>query len=109
MRGQAKAYAQAYASLKKRRRWMRYHSYKRQALPLGSGITEAACTIVFPQRLKRSGMAWTKEGGHVIVDLRVLWLSGVWKAAHQRYLASKLLTITHHKSTQGLQQEQPAA
>ena len=41
---------------------MRYHLYKRQGLPLGSGITEAACKIVFTQRLKRSGMSWTIEG-----------------------------------------------
>ena len=68
---------------------MRYQSYRRQHLPIGSGITEAACKIVFTQRLKRSGMAWTREGGQVILDLRVIWLSGVWEAVHQRYLASK--------------------
>jgi hypothetical protein len=51
--------AQAYAYLHKRSRWMRYQSYRRQHLPIGSGITEAACKIVFTQRLKRSGMSWT--------------------------------------------------
>ena len=30
------------------------------------GITEAGCKGVFTQRLKRSAMAWTIEGGHVM-------------------------------------------
>jgi hypothetical protein len=87
--GQTKVYEHAYAYLKKRGRWMCYQAYRREHLPIGSGITEAACKIVFTQRLKRSGMAWTRAGGQVILDLRVIWLSGVWKAVHQRYLVSK--------------------
>ena len=71
--GQAKVYAHAYAYLHKRSHWMRYQSYRREPWPIGSGITEAACKIVFTQRLKRSGMSWTKEGGQIILDLRVIW------------------------------------
>src|SRR5687768_13897512 len=40
--GTAKAYDQAYGYLKKRRQWMQYHSYRRQKLPIGSGITEVS-------------------------------------------------------------------
>ena len=65
LHGPIKAYDKAYAYLKKRSPWMRYDMYRRQKLPLGSGITEAGCKIVFTQRLKRSGMSWTIEGGHV--------------------------------------------
>ena len=93
LRGQATLYNQAYSYIKKRTQWMRYHSYKRQKLPRGSGITEAACKVVFTQRLKRSGMSWTIAGGQVIVDLRVLRLSRVWNEVHQRYLASKPLPV----------------
>src|SRR5262249_16777200 len=35
-----------YAYLHKRSQWMRYQSYRKQHLPIGSGITEAACKIV---------------------------------------------------------------
>jgi hypothetical protein len=100
--GQAKLYDKAYRYLKKRTQWMRYHLYKRQGLPLGSGITEAACKIVFTQRLKRSGMSWTIEGGQVILDLRVIKLSRVWGKVHQRYLASKPLPIVHLERAKGL-------
>jgi hypothetical protein len=107
--GQTKVYEHAYAYLKKRGRWMCYQAYRREHLPIGSGITEAACKIVFTQRLKRSGMAWTRAGGQVILDLRVIWLSGVWKAVHQRYLVSKPRPVTHVHRAKGAQPEQQAA
>lgn len=47
-------------------------------LPIGSGVTEAACKTVFTERLKRSGMIWSKPGVQMILDLRVILLSGVW-------------------------------
>jgi hypothetical protein len=107
--GQAKLYDTAYRSIKSRTRWMRYHLYKRQKLPRGSGMTEAACKIVLTQRLKRSGMAWTIAGGQVIVDLRVIRLSRVWDAVHQRYLASKPLPITCVDTAKAAQQQPLAA
>ncbi len=107
--GQATLYDTAYRYLKKRTQWMRYHLYKRQRLPLGSGITEAACKIVFTQRLKRSGMSWTIEGGQVILDLRVIKLSRVWEKVHQRYLASKTMPIVHLETVKSLQNGQLAA
>ncbi len=109
MWGKAKAYDQAYASLKKRPHWMRYRHSSSQRLPIGSGITEAACKTVCTQRLKRSGMSWTIEGGQVILDLRVLWLSGVWHTAHQRYLAAQPMPVTQTNRVEGDQPEQQAA
>lgn len=107
--GQAKLYDKAYRYIKKRTQWMRYCLYKRQRLPLGSGITEAACKIVFTQRLKRSGMSWTIEGGQVILDLRIIKLSRVWEAVHQRYLASKPVPVVHLETAKCLQNGQLAA
>jgi len=84
-----KTYAKAYAYLSKRRQFMDYAGYRKQGLAMGSGITEAACKTVFSQRLKLSGMKWQGEGGQVILDLRVLRLSGVWDQAHRAYLAAR--------------------
>jgi hypothetical protein len=88
---------------------MRYHTYKRQRFPLGSGITEAACKIVFTQRLKRSGMSWTIEGGQVILDLRVIKVRRVWQEVHQRYLASKPMPVVPLETAKGPQNGQLAA
>lgn len=74
-----KEFWKAYRYLRRHGRWMDYARYRREGLPLGSGVTEAACKTVFTQRLKRSGMRWQAESGQVIVDLRVLYLSGIWR------------------------------
>lgn len=84
-----KIFWKGYRYLRKHARWMRYAAHRRQGLPIGSGVTEAACKTVFAERLKRSGMTWSRIGGQVIVDLRVLVLSGVWQPAHHSYLASR--------------------
>jgi hypothetical protein len=81
----------AYNYLRKHSRWMAYARYRRQGLPIGSGVTEAACKTVFTQRLKRSGMRWLKESGQVIVDLRVLYLSGIWDEVVRRDLQARQL------------------
>jgi hypothetical protein len=65
--------------------------------------------MVFPQRLKRSGMSWTIEGGQVILDVRVIWLSGVWEKVHQRDLASKPMPVTQLETAKGVQHEKQAA
>ena len=83
-----KEYRRAYNYIRRRTKFMQYAKYKNLHLPLGSGITEAACKTIFTQRLKLSGMRWTNQGAQTILDLRVLLLSGVWDAAHARMLAS---------------------
>jgi hypothetical protein len=79
-------YAQAYHYLRKNSRWMKYWEYAQGGMPLGSGVTEAACKILFTQRLKQSGMRWEVAGGQVVVTLRAVLLSGVWEATVQRLL-----------------------
>jgi len=91
-------YRSAYAYLRKRMRWLDYRGHRRDHLPIGSGVTEAACKTVFTQRLKRSGMTWNVESGQWIVDLRVIHLSGVWSEVYQSYLGTK---ATPQMRTQG--------
>ena len=61
-----------------------YRTYRHFRLPIGSGVTEAACKIVFTQRFKLSGMKWTIEGGRDILTLRVIALSRVWTQVRGR-------------------------
>jgi hypothetical protein len=88
------AFWKAYRYLRRHRRWMDYARYRRSGLPIGSGVTEAACKTVFTQRLKRSGMRWHKESGQVIVDLRVLQRSGVWDEVVRSDLQARPLPET---------------
>lgn len=90
-KAQQAAFWKAYRYLRRHRRWMDYQGYRRRGLPIGSGVTEAACKTVFTQRFKRSGMRWSHESGQVIVDLRVAYLSGIWEEAFARNLAERVV------------------
>ncbi len=41
-------------------------------LPIGSGVTEAACKTLATQRMKRSGMHWRQEGGQAVLTFRAM-------------------------------------
>src|ERR1022692_372058 len=81
-----KAYDDAFQYLQTHRTFMDYWSCRQRGLAIGSGITEAACKTLFTQRFKQSGMKWSLEGGQVVVDLRVIWLSKLWSQVFDRYL-----------------------
>ena len=72
-------YNRAYEYLRQRTKHMQYCEYRRQHLPIGSGVTEAACKTVFTQRLKLSGMRWKHEGASRVLTLSVILLSGIWE------------------------------
>jgi hypothetical protein len=95
-----------YRYLRRHAPWMQYERYRRQGLPLGSGVTEAACKTVFAERLKRSGMTWGRVGGQVIVDLRTLVLSGVWPQTHAAYLAFRPQPTIVKQASDGQHQDQ---
>ncbi len=59
---------------------MKYAEFERLGLPIGSGVTEAACKTLVTQRLKRSGMRWSVTGGQEILTLRALLQSDRWKS-----------------------------
>lgn len=96
-----KVFETAYRYLRRHGRWMDYAARRKVRLPIGSGVTEAACKTVFTQRLKRSGMTWGIAGGQVVVDLRVLVLSNVWERSYGAYLAARPLpTVVSDPSQQ---------
>lgn len=85
LRGYRKEFDEAINYLTKYRTHMNYASYRRVRLPIGSGVTEAACKTIFNYRFKQSGMRWNGETGQHVLDLRVILKSGVWD--HVRILS----------------------
>jgi hypothetical protein len=55
---------------------MRYPTFRRQHLFIGSGVIEAGCKTVISSRLKQSGMFWTIRGANAIIALRCCHLNG---------------------------------
>jgi len=94
-------FTKAYGYIRDRLAHCKYAEYRRVGLPCGSGVTEAACKTVFTQRLKLSGMRWKRPGAQVILDRRVVLLSGVWDQAYQRILNNQPQphVWTQHAST----------
>lgn len=103
-KGEATEYWKAYRFLRKHRRHMNYAEYRRRGLPIGSGVTEAACKTVYTQRFKRSGMRWKVESGQVILDLRVMKLSGIWEEVVGRELAGREMPVEKKEGKRGSNQ-----
>jgi hypothetical protein len=90
-------FQRAYRYIQTRRQYLAYAEYRRVGLPIGSGVTEAACKTLYTQRLKLSGMRWQKEGAQRILQLRSIWMSGIWPEVFER-----LLRTQHRKVKTGL-------
>ena len=57
---------------------MNYSDYREKHLPIGSGVTEAACKTIIKQRLCRSGMRWKDRGASIVLALKCLVQSKRW-------------------------------
>jgi hypothetical protein len=102
-------FRKAYNYIRKRTKWMRYSQYKKAHIPLGSGITEAACKTVYTQRLKLSGMRWKPPGAQQILTLRTVLLSRTWDNAYTRMLTARAHAIPTPYVNPGVKQHNKAA
>ena len=57
------------------RKRMRYRLFRKAGYPIGSGTVESACKHVVQQRLKQSGMRWSRSGAQAMLALRSTLLS----------------------------------
>ena len=51
---------------------MDYAAYRDKNMPIGSGVTEAACKVLIKERLCKSGMKWKDAGAKTVLSLRAL-------------------------------------
>lgn len=105
LKGTKKDFAPALNYLKKYKSHMDYAERKKQGDPIGSGITEAGCKVIFNQRLKQSGMRWHRATGQFIVDLRTANRSGIWHRIWKRLITTTnpLPPITQASSNKNTQ------
>lgn len=57
---------------------MKYDEYRAKGYHIGSGIAEAACKQLVGQRLKQSGMRWSREGAETMLQLKILRTNRQW-------------------------------
>lgn len=91
-------YRKAYRYIQSRTKFMKYHDCKQNHIPIGSGVTEAACKTIFTQRLKLSGMRWSHEGASRILTLRTILLSGTWESTYGASLVENRAQIRTYGS-----------
>ena len=67
------------------RHQMDYPGFIAADLPIGSGVTEAACKTLVKQRLCASGMRWKNTGAKIVLSLRALTqTTGRWAQFWQK-------------------------
>lgn len=80
-------YNSAINYLKNYRQHMDFAERRRAGEPIGSGITEAGCKVIFNQRMKQSGMRWHRATGQHIVDLRTAVRGRLWELIWERVVS----------------------
>ena len=58
---------------------MAYDVYLEHGFPIASGVIEGACRCVVKDRMERSGMRWVMFGARAMLDMRCIYLSGLWE------------------------------
>jgi hypothetical protein len=59
---------------------MWYQTFRQAGYFIGSGVVEAGCKTVVGQRLKQSGMLWSRTGACHLLTIRCALLSGWFEA-----------------------------
>ena len=70
LKGSEADYQRGKGYLDRYRSHMDYATRSKAGDPIGSGVTEAGCKVIFNQRMKQSGMRWKRTSGQWIVSVR---------------------------------------
>ena len=67
---------------------MRYQTFRQAGYFIGSGVVEAGCKTVVRQRLKLSGMLWSRQGASDLLTVRCAllsrWFEGFWSQSRNK-------------------------
>ncbi|MCY4459537.1 MAG: ISKra4 family transposase, partial [Albidovulum sp.] len=55
---------------KENRERMRYGSYRKRGMQIGSGVVETSCRHIVGLRLKRPGSRWTLKGANAMLAIK---------------------------------------
>jgi hypothetical protein len=70
--------AKVCAYLEANRERMHYDAYLAAGYPIASGAVEGACRHLVKDRLERAGMHWVVAGAQAMLDVRSVYVSGLW-------------------------------
>jgi len=89
--------------LEKRLPLMDYPHFRRQQIPIGSGIAESGHIVVMQSRMKQAGMRWAEANLNPMLALRMALCNQRWKTSWQeieeRVRQKKYPTLTQPKQS----------
>ena len=80
------------AYFERNRSRMLYRTFRQAGYFIGSGVVEAGCKTVVGQRLKLSGMLWSRPGASALLAIRCALLSG-WFNDFWKHYATAHVTV----------------
>jgi hypothetical protein len=77
---------------------MHYDEYLRAGYPIASGAIEGACRHLVKDRMERAGMHWTVPGAQAMLDVRSIYVSGLWDQYQEYRIARATERLYPHRS-----------
>jgi hypothetical protein len=77
---------------------MRYDEYLAAGYPIATGVVEGACRHLVKDRLERAGMHWTVPGAQAMLDVRSIYISGLWEEYQQYRIAGEIDRLYPHRT-----------
>ena len=93
-----KAIAKVCAYLAANRERMHYDEYLQAGYPIASGAVEGACRHLVKDRLERAGMHWTITGAQAMLDVRSIYVSGLWQEYQEYRIQVETERLYPHRS-----------
>lgn len=78
---------QAIRYLEKRKEMIDYPHFRKEQIPIGSGIGESGHKVVMQRRMKQAGMRWAEENLNPMLALRTALCNQTWSACWQETAA----------------------
>ena len=76
---------------------MRYDDYLKAGYPIASGAVEGACRHLVKDRMERAGMHWTLPGAQAMLDVRSIYVSGLWDEYQNYRIESETERLYPHR------------
>jgi len=77
---------------------MRYDEYLQAGYPIASGAIEGACRHLVKDRMERAGMHWTIPGAQAMLDVRSIYVSGLWQEYQEDRVKCETTRLYPHRA-----------
>jgi hypothetical protein len=91
--------------LEQREAQLAYATFREQGFPIGSGVVESGNKLVVQDRLKRSGMRWSRAQVNPMLALRGTAASGQWETGWVTLWERKRTVITQAREEEWRRQQ----